>query len=60
VKTYKREVSMALLAYVMALGVASVWSAGAFEVLKLFIPPVFLFAAGAFGMDAYAKQVKGG
>lgn len=60
-KTYKRETAWALLA---ALGGAFVYGHGAgqdavIESAKFMATPVFLFAAGAFGMDALAKQFGG-
>lgn len=52
-KSYKREVAVALL----------IWLAYVTEVkdvntLEVLIWPVFGFVTGAFGLDAYAKQVK--
>ena len=51
-KTYKREVGMILLVYIMALG----WF-GDFRVLEVLAWPFVVFALGAFGIDSYAKQV---
>ena len=60
-KTYKREVALSLFAalaggflYGHATGDASV-----VESAKFMATPVFLFAAGAFGLDAFAKQFGG-
>lgn len=60
-KTYKREVSLALLAYCAGLGVyvAATGSPSGLAVLQLFIPSSFIFSAGAFGLDAWSKQLGG-
>ncbi|MDC0657035.1 hypothetical protein N6L27_03395 [Leisingera sp. SS27] len=57
-KTYKRETAWALLA---ALAGAFAYGHGAgqeavVDSAKFMATPVFLFAAGAFGLDAIAKQ----
>lgn len=60
-KTYKREVAGAMLLAVFGLAIASLFVPNpdqAKEVLKTLVYPVFGFAAVAWGMDAYAKQVK--
>lgn len=61
-KTWKREVALGLLAYCGALGVyvAATGSPSGLAVLQLWLPSSFLFAAGAFGLDALAKQLGGG
>jgi hypothetical protein len=61
-KTWKREVALALLAYCAGLGgyVAATGSPSGLAVLQLWLPSSFLFAAGAFGMDAWSKQLGGG
>lgn len=51
-KTYKREVGMVLLVYIMVLG----WF-GDFRVLEVLAWPFVVFALGAFGIDSYAKQM---
>jgi hypothetical protein len=51
-KTYKREVGMILLVYIMVLG----WF-GDFRVLEVLAWPFVAFALGAFGIDSYSKQV---
>lgn len=51
-KTYKREVGMILLVYIMVLG----WF-GDFRVLEVLAWPFVVFALGAFGIDSYAKQM---
>jgi hypothetical protein len=44
-KTYKRETALGM------------YNEQAFEVGKHLSAPIFLFAAGAFAIDAYSKQV---
>ena len=60
-KTLKREVAAAALAYCAGMGlVAVVWgSEQALEVVKIFVVPSFAFAAAAFGVDEYAKNIAG-
>ena len=53
IKTYKREVAIILLlwlAYIVEFHDAAI--------LEIVIWPVFGFAAGAFGLDAVAKQLQ--
>ncbi|UWR30965.1 hypothetical protein K3758_05400 [Sulfitobacter sp. W002] len=59
-KTYKRELATALLAFVCGLAVAAVGgpSVPAMEALRIMIAPVFLFAAGAFGLDEMSKNMR--
>lgn len=59
IKTYKRETALAMLAGVALLCVTGLYAGDdmALEWAKLLVPPVFLFAAGAFGLDAVAKQL---
>jgi len=52
-KTYKREISVVLLA-----GFCWVVYQGDTEMVKVLVWPTFTFAAAAFGLDSYAKQVK--
>lgn len=52
-KTYKREVAMAALAGTFAIGLS-----GDAELAEIFVWPVFMFAGAAFGLDAFAKQIK--
>lgn len=57
-KTYKREVAGVLIAVFIGLTIAGMWfppALGAADSIKF---EVFAFAALAFGMDAYSKQVK--
>lgn len=60
-KTLKREVASAGLIYCAGMGVAAVvWgSEQALEVLRLCVVPSFAFAAAAFGVDEYAKNIHG-
>lgn len=57
-KTYKREVAMVMLAALFALYVAGMWIPEATTAAEALKHEVFIFAGGAFAMDAYAKQVK--
>lgn len=52
-KTYKREVSMIMLAFL-----ASLFLWGDQEAARFLTMPIFMFAGAAFGLDAYAKQIK--
>jgi len=52
-KTWKREVAFLLLCFVCYLALF-----GSLEVLRVLAPLVFLFAGGAFGLDAFAKQIQ--
>lgn len=59
-KTYKREVGgFMLLALAVLFGYAlAVDNERAVDVAKFLTTPVFMFAAGAFGLDAVAKQFR--
>lgn len=61
-KTFKREVAVALLSFCasVALWHVCTGSEPAFRVLEVFVAPSFLFSAGAFGLDAAAKQLPRG
>lgn len=61
-KTMKREVAAGALLYCGLMGVAAViWeSEQALEALRLCVVPAFAFAAAAFGVDEYAKNIHGG
>lgn len=52
-KTWKREVAVILLVFI---GYISLF--GDIEVLRILVTPIFLFAGGAFGLDAFAKQIQ--
>ena len=61
-KTYKREVAGAMLVAVAGLAVASFFAPNpepVVEIFKTVIYPVMGYVGFAFGMDSYAKQVKG-
>lgn len=66
-KTWKREVAgLALLIVFAGWGITlwqalvhDQWSVAA-DLVGLILMPVLLFAAAAFGIDAYSKQIKGG
>ena len=57
-KTYKRETAGALLLVYVGLLIGGVWYPEAFNASEALKLQVFTFAALAFGMDAYSKQVK--
>ena len=57
-KTYKREIAVALLAYLLGFFLWGVFEPEAGEAARFLTLPVFTFAAGAFGLDALAKQLK--
>ena len=59
-KTYKREVATGML-----VGLTCLFGYGMYaenlvmiDVAKFVTTPVFMFALGAFGLDALAKQIK--
>ncbi len=56
-KTYKREVASIMLAFLAIMYVWGVYNPSSLQVAEYLTTPVFLFVAGAFGMDAYSKQV---
>lgn len=60
-KTGKREVALGCLAYCAGLGgyVAVSGSPSGLAVLQLWLPASFLLAGGAFGLDAWSKQLGG-
>lgn len=51
VKTYKRE-----LATVMLVGLGALVATGDAAMVEIMVWPIVGFAAGAFGLDAVAKQ----
>ena len=53
IKTWKRELAVALI---VGLGVVVYFDN--LEMVKVLVWPVFTFAAAAFGLDSYAKQVQ--
>jgi len=56
-KTYKREVAGAMLVFLAVLHVAAIFYGDALQTAEYLTTPIFLFAATAFGVDAYSKQV---
>lgn len=56
-KTYKREVASVLLVFVMLLTVWGIWEPAAAEAARSLKVEVFAFAALAFGLDAWRKQI---
>tara|TARA_R110000744_G_C19333344_1_gene558796 strand:- start:480 stop:659 length:180 start_codon:yes stop_codon:yes gene_type:complete len=57
-KTYKRELSLVMLGLLGVLFVLGMSSVEAMQAAEFLTTPIFLFATGAFGIDAYAKQVQ--
>jgi len=56
-KTYKREVASAMLGYYFIMLTLSIWFPEAFTAAESIKIPAFTFAAGAFALDAAAKQM---
>ena len=57
-KTFKRELAAAMLGF---LGVFFIWGVSnlqAAEAARFLTLPIFSFAGGAFGLDAWAKQLR--
>lgn len=57
-KTYKRELAALMLLFLALCFVASLWLPEALQIAEYLTTPIFLFTGAAFGMDAYAKQVR--
>ena len=57
-KTYKRETALALFIFLCGLFIWGIWNAQAANAAEFLTLPVFTFAGAAFGLDAYAKQIK--
>ncbi len=57
-KTYKREFAAFMVVVTMACFVAGFWHPYFKEVAELLLTPVMLNSGAAFGLDAFAKQVK--
>lgn len=55
-KTYKREVGLTLLVFLVATHVWGVFNAEAKDMARFMTLPVFTFAGAAFGLDALFKQ----
>tara|TARA_R110000796_G_scaffold41118_3_gene101494 strand:+ start:1210 stop:1410 length:201 start_codon:yes stop_codon:yes gene_type:complete len=58
-KTYKRETAALLLLFWCGMTTWGVWQENAREAAEFMATFVFLFAAGAFGLDAWSKQLGG-
>ena len=56
IKTYKRELALALLFILGGVGYLALSSDQAMVIFDKLRWPVFTFVAGAFGLDAVAKQ----
>lgn len=59
VKTYKRETASLMLTILFGMFVWGVSEPTAGEYAKFLTPFVFVFAAGAWGLDAWSKQLGG-
>jgi hypothetical protein len=55
-KTYKREAATLILLYYFTMLTLSLWFPETGEAAESIKIPAFTFAAGAFGLDAVAKQ----
>lgn len=58
-KTYKREVAGLMLLFLAGLTVWGVWEPEAKEASRFYAIFIFTFSAGAWGLDAWAKQLGG-
>lgn len=56
-KTYKRELALAMLAYYYGMLTAGLWFPEAKVAADTVMIPTFTFVAGAFALDATAKQI---
>ncbi len=56
-KTMKREVACVMLLFLGIMHTAGVFYPAAVQTAEYITTPIFLFAGGAFGMDAFSKQV---
>lgn len=59
-KTYKREVAVGMLLFLAGLFLAGIIfpETLAIEAAKFLTTPIMLFASGAYGLDALAKQLR--
>ena len=57
-KTYKREVACVMLVLTFGLAIGGAWEPQAMAVAEIMVWPVFMFAGAAFGLDAFAKQIR--
>jgi hypothetical protein len=55
-KTYKREVALGMLTYFFVMQTLAIWYPEALAAADAVKIPAFTFAAGAFALDAGAKQ----
>jgi len=58
-KTYKRETALTMISAVFAGHIWGVWNDGAADAARYLTMPTFIFLGGAFGLDAFAKQING-
>lgn len=56
-KTFKRETALVMLVILFALHMWGIWKPEVAEVARFLTAPIFLFAGGAYGLDAVAKQM---
>lgn len=57
-KTYKRETALAMLGLLFGMFIWGIWDERAAEAARYLTTPIFLFAGGAFGLDAISKQMR--
>ena len=57
-KSYKREIAGAMLVFLAAFFIAGVWYPEAQRTAEFLTTPILLTAAGAFGLQSYATQVR--
>ena len=58
-KTYKREAAAVLMAFLGCMFVWGVYEDRAYQAAQYLTLPIFTFFSLAFGIDAYARQLKG-
>lgn len=56
-KTYKRETAGVMLLFLAALTIWGIWEPEAKDASRFYAIFIFTFAAGAFGLDAWSKQI---
>ena len=56
-KTYKREVAIVMLCFLAGFFVWGVFNGQSAESARFLTLPIFTFAGGAFGLDAWAQQL---
>lgn len=57
-KSYKREMSGALFAVLFLFFILGIFYPQLTQAAEMLLAPTFVFGGGAFGMDAYAKQIQ--